>query len=114
MKKLISLLLILLFGLSARAEEIIEDIDYHRNKTDHSVDRAPMRLPIVVTYDNVTGEVIVSSNSEIDAELFLCTIEGNVIDYSPSINSTLNTGNVNSVTLYIVGNGWYGISQLGI
>jgi hypothetical protein len=62
----------------------------HADKST-TVRRSPMNLPFFyVEYDNETHQVEVTGDEEVMAQIFLSDENGNIIDYSSSINVVLN------------------------
>lgn len=55
------------------------------------VNRAPMHLPIEVTYDDETRQIDVNCDwEELTAQVYLCDENGNTLAYSPCINRVLD------------------------
>lgn len=54
-----------------------------------AVHRSPMLLPVNVFYDSDAHQIEVTGDDEVVAQIFLCDENGNVLDYSPSINAVL-------------------------
>ena len=52
------------------------------------VHRAPMRINVEAWYDAETNSIDISFDGEADGEVFLY-LNGNILDYSPEINSSL-------------------------
>lgn len=109
-KTIIFTLLMLMMGFTASATEDGVFMDFHRmsNPSKHTeVNRAPMHLPIEVTYNSETQIITIIGDESIDAEAYLYNSAGEVEDYSMSLNTTLSISTSGIHTIYIQGDGWY-------
>lgn len=95
MKKLLTLLGVLISigcfqAYAERSKAIIEW--YQTGHVDRSttVRRSPTRIPIDVYYDEELRQIEISSDMDMDAQIFVCDENGNTLDYSPCINVVLN------------------------
>ena len=49
-----------------------------------------MQLPIEVFYNDETRQVEISCNDDLDAQVYLCDENRNILDYSTCLNTVLN------------------------
>ena len=49
-----------------------------------------MQLPIEVFYDDETRQVEISCDDDLDAQVYLCDENGNILDYSTCLITVLN------------------------
>lgn len=68
--------------------------------------RAPIHLPIDVCYDDETGIVTVTGDSNIEAEVYLYDAAGCLVDYSPSLNTVFPVSETGIYTIYIESDSW--------
>ena len=111
MKKTIILTwLMLTMAFAASAAENGVFMEFHRmsNPGKHTqVNRAPMHLPIEVTYDTDAQTIKIVGDESIDAEVFIYNSVGDVVDYSVYLNTTLSISTSGIHIIYIQGDGWY-------
>ncbi len=85
-----------------RAEQIPLTIRQkgHAEKST-TVRRSHQHLVIDVIYDNEARQVLVSGDEDIAAQVFLCDMNGNILDYSAIINATFDVSEKTKDTLII-------------
>ena len=88
---LIGALICIAFQISASKTSVIMS-NYKKGNVDKSttVRRSPMQLPIEVLYDNESLQIEISCNDDLDAQVYLCDENGNILDYSTCLNTVLN------------------------
>lgn len=112
MKKAIILAgLLLAMAHTAFAEQRGVLMQFHRKSspsTNTSVNRAPTRLPIEVVYDSDTHKIEVIGDENMDVQIYLYDENGNILNYSPSINTVLDIPNGYSglISINIEGENW--------
>lgn len=112
MKKAIILAgLLLAMAHTAFAEQRGVLMQFHRKSspsTNTSVNRAPTRLPIEVVYDSDTHKIEVIGDENMDVPIYLYDENGNILNYSPSINTVLDIPNGYSglISINIEGENW--------
>lgn len=109
MKKILIVLSLFAATFSVMAETQQAFINIHRKKdTDGpKVHRTPMRIPIEVWYDTVSGTVEVSCSAEIDAQVILYDATGNIVGFSQFVNTELNLSGSGTYTIFIESDEWY-------
>lgn len=109
------LMLAVAFTVSAAEKGVF--MEYHRKSNpsrNTQVHRAPMRIPIEVTYDSNTQTIKIVGDESIDAEAYLYDISGNIEDYSPSLEVTFYVSTPGIHIISIQGEGWYGEGAIQI
>lgn len=97
----------------AAEEAILMEYRRKSNPEKHTqVNRAPMRLPIDVTYDTDAHTIKIEGNSDIEAEVYLYNSGMEVVDYSVSLNTTFTLTSFGRYIVYIEGDGWYAEGQI--
>lgn len=107
----LSMMLVVLTAIPAMAEDVDIILRFYKNRTEKDipkeVNRAPMRLPVYVSYDTETGIIDVRGSESLDGEVYLCDADGVVKDYSPTINTSFEVASNGFYIIYIEGDGWY-------
>ena len=110
MKKLIASLSIfcLCIPISQAAKNRIPIQTHQRKDKNQNTDRprAPMQIPVTVSFDDETLLVEVSTPSDLEGHVFLYDAQGNVEDFSPEINTTLQVASPGIHTVVIQGATW--------
>lgn len=114
-KTIISTLLLLALSITASAEEQRVLMDFHRK--DHvgpsgGVDRAPMRISIDVTCDTDTRTIEIVGDDAIEAEAYLYTSTGDIVDYSASVNTVFSVATPGIYVILIQGDSWYATGEV--
>lgn len=92
-------------------------IQFHRKSnpsTNTSVNRAPTRLPIEVVYDSDTHKIEVTGDESMDAEVFLYNANGDLENYSSSLNSEFTVLTPGIYIIQIQGDGWYAEGEIEV
>ncbi|MCC8036802.1 MAG: hypothetical protein Q4D41_05970 [Prevotellaceae bacterium] len=118
MKKLI-ILATLLLGMAhaafAEKRGVLMEIHYRSVPGKNmSVNRAPMRLPIEVVYDSDTHRIKVTGNESMDAEVFLYNANGDLENYSSSLNTEFTVLTPGIYIIQIQGDGWYAEGEIEV
>lgn len=120
MRKLLLIIGVLLsipFRLSAVKEDVPMTIftDGHDVKNT-TVKRAPIYLPLEITYDNATHVVEVISEEDIEAEIFIKSEEGDILGYSSCLNTALDipVGFRGFLTISIESTEWTAVGEIEI
>ena len=118
MKKLI-ILAALLLGMAhtAFATQWGVCMEFHRKSNPEknmSVNRAPMRLPINVVYDSDTHKIEVTGDESMDAEVFLYNANGDLENYSSSLNTEFTVLTPGIYIIQIQGDGWYAEGEIEV
>lgn len=112
---LLWLLLSMAFTVSAETKDVIIEIHSNSDSDKHTqVDRAPMRLPVEVVYDTDKHTITVSGDDSLEADVSLTDETGNVLEFSPSVNTTLNIpdGYSGIIVIRIESADWIGIGKI--
>lgn len=119
MKKLLSLLGVLIFigSFQAYAEKskvVIEN--YQTGHVDRSttVRRSPMKISIDVYYDDELRQIEISSDVNMNVQIYLCDENGNTITSSPTINTIMGIpdGYSGLISIKIEGEGWIATGKI--
>lgn len=88
---LIGALISIALQVSAAKEDVYMTT-YQKSHVDKNVTvrRSPMQLPIEVVFDSETRQIEISCNDDLDAQVYLCDENGNILDYSTCLNTVLN------------------------
>lgn len=77
------------------------------------VNRVPIRFPQINVIFNPDENIIVIEGPESDdVDVFLYDADGNVVDYSNSLNTTFQLLSNGEYTLYIEADSWYAIGYI--
>lgn len=94
MKKLLLLIGVLisiaLQTSASKTEVYMEYRKYGRSTQSTTVRRTPMQLPVEVIFDSETRQIEISCDDDLDAQVYLCDENGNILDYSSCLNTVLN------------------------
>lgn len=117
MKKLLLLLgLIVVFAIQSFASEkevFLSLKTTSKSQTNIPVHRSPIRFPQINVIFNPDENIIVIESSEsIDVDVFLYDADGNVVDYSNTLNTTFQLLSNGEYTLYIEADSWYAIGYI--
>ena len=118
MKKLI-ILAALLLGMAhtAFAKQQGVFMQFHRRlnpENTRDVNRAPMRLPIEVVYDSDTHKIEVIGDESMEAEVFMYNANGDLENYSSSLNSKFTVLTPGIYIIQIEGEGWYAEGEIEV
>ena len=119
MKKLLSLLgvfiIISCFQVHAEKSRVIIE-SYQTGHVDKStaVRRSSMRIPIDIYYDEELRQIDIFSDEDINVQIYLYNEKGNIIAYSPTINTTLDVpdGYNGLIFIRIEGDNWVAIGKI--
>lgn len=116
MRKVILLFSAVLFALSAVAEdttEVFMDI-YIRGDGGSitKVNRSLVQVPSMeVVYDTEAKTIRITSLEPIEADVYIYDANGAVVGHADTLNTVIQLPLSDSYTIYIVGDGWYGIGH---
>lgn len=101
--------------ISAEQKEV--RLEYKKSPKDNhgKVHRMPERIPVInVTYDTDTHQLSLESDDMTDAEVFLNDGFGNIIDYSPVLNSLfyIDSAVSSNPVITVVGNSWTATGEI--
>lgn len=76
---------------------------HRKGNVDRSttVCRSPIKLPIDVVYDNDARQITVSGDEEMVAQVYLCDLSGNTLDYSSCLNTVFDVPEARTGSLII-------------
>lgn len=93
-------------------------MDFHNKNNSHkhtTVDRAPARIPAIeVYYDSETQTIEVVGDEYVEAEVFLYDEEGNVVDYSSTLNAIFSVSAPGSYRIHIQSANWYAEGEIWV
>lgn len=119
MKRLTLILCLVLSIVStvvASKKEVL--LQYKRNAPDKEngkVHRAPERIPdISVIYDSEMCTIDVECDEPVEAAVFLYDANGNMLDYSPTVNALLSTNEATAfpLSIYIESESWSASAEI--
>ena len=107
-RKFILLLFAVIFLAPSHAEKIKVDIktSSKSNSNQPIIHRAPMQLPIEVTYDTDTYIVEITCSTDLEGEVYLYNAWGEEEAYAPCLNAVLSVSDSQYHTIIIEGDGW--------
>ena len=110
---------IISIGIPSFASKYDVCMEYHQlgqGTQSTTVRRSPLRLPIDVLYDSETHQIEVVGDEDVVAQTFLCDENGNVLDYSPSINAVLQIPSNYSglIIIRIENEDWSAIGEMAV
>ncbi len=75
-----------------------------------------MHMPIDISYDSNTSCIEISCQQAVEAEVYLYDMHNNILDYSPTLNTTFIVPVSYNSTLYIhiENEDWYAIGEIEI
>ncbi len=116
MRKVILLFSAVFFALSAVAEETTEifmEIYISGNGGSITkVNRSLVQVPFMeVVYDAEAKTIRIASSEPAEADVYIYDANGAVIGHADTLNTTIQLPSSDSYTVYIVGDGWYGIGH---
>lgn len=118
MKKAILLFsAIIAFALSAFAEETTEVfMEIHKKsheETNTKVNRSLVQIPTLdVVYDAGTKTIRISSAESSQTNVYIYDESGATVGYANNLNTTIQLPASGAYTIYIEGEGWYGIGYI--
>ena len=118
MKKAILLFsAIIAFALSALAEETTGVfMEIHKNGDEEDatkVNRSLVQIPTLdVVYDAGTKTIRIISTESSETNVYIYDESGATVGYANSLNTTIQLPSAGSYTIYIEGEGWYGVGYI--
>ena len=118
MKKAILLFsAIIAFALSALAEETTGVfMKIHKNGDEEDatkVNRSLVQIPTLdVVYDAGTKTIRIISTESSETNVYIYDESGATVGYANSLNTTIQLPSAGSYTIYIEGEGWYGVGYI--
>lgn len=108
---------IISFVLSAWAEETTEVfVDFYKTGHEESstkVNRSLVQIPTLeVVYDSDTQTFRITSSESQAANVYIYDSNGAVVGYANGLNTTIQLPSTGSYTIYMEGEGWYGIGYI--
>lgn len=117
MKKAVFLITMLCaLAFPSMAEKTTTTLRFHRHgnhQLSQEVNRAPARIPAIeVYYDSETQTIEVVGDEYVEAEVFLYDEEGNVVDYSSTLNAIFSVSAPGSYRILIQSANWYAEGEI--
>ncbi len=105
------------FALSALAENtsevLIDKYQTGHKENSTQVHRSLIPIPTFdVVYDSDTKTIRITSPESQDANVYIYDSNGAVVGYANGLNTTIQLPSAGSYTIYIEGEGWYGIGYI--
>lgn len=115
--KTIIMLVILTFGLvipsHAGKVTINSRFILHRTSQGAEVDRVPSILPITINFDEESSTLEIECVDEtIVGEVYIYKLNGDLINYSPTINSSFHMTEAGAYIVSVQGDGWISESNI--
>ena len=116
MRKVILLFSAVFFALSAIAEdttEVFMDIYLNGNgDLTTKVNRSLVQVPSMeVVYDAEAKTIRITSSEPAETDVYIYDTNGAVVGHADTLNTIILLPSSDSYTIYIVGEGWYGIGH---
>ena len=117
MRKVILLFSAVFFALSAVAEDnttgVFMDIYLSgEGGFNTEVNRSLVQVPSMeVVYDADAKTIRITSSEPVEADVYIYDTNGAVVGHADTLNTTIQLPSSDSYTIYIVGDGWYGIGH---
>lgn len=110
---------IIAFALSAWAENTTGVfMDFYLRGNEESgtmINRSLLQIPTLeVVYDSDTKTIRITSPESQAADVYVYDSNGAIVGYANSLNTTIQLPSVGSYTIYIEGEGWYGVGYIHI
>lgn len=108
---------IIAFALSAWGENttgVFMDF-YLRSNEENATDvnRSLVQIPILeAVYDSDTKTIRITSPESQAANVYIYNSNGAIVGYANSLNTTIQLPSVGSYTIYLEGEGWYGVGYI--
>ncbi len=108
---------IIAFALSAWGENTTGVfMDFYLSTHEESstkVNRSLVQIPTLnVVYDSDTKTIRITSPESQAADVYVYDSNGAIVGYANSLNTTIQLPSVGSYTIYLEGEGWYGIGHI--
>ena len=108
---------IMAFALSALAEETTGVfMEIHKNGDEEDatkVNRSLVQIPTLdVVYDAGTKTIRITSAESSESNVYIYDESGATVGYANSLNTTIQLPSAGSYTIYIEGEGWYGVGYI--
>lgn len=108
---------IIAFALSALAEETTGVfMEIHKNGDEEDatkVNRSLVQIPTLdVVYDAGTKTIRITSAESSATNVYIYDESGATVSYANNLNTTIQLPSSGSYTIYIEGEGWYGVGYI--
>lgn len=108
-QKATALLLPIAFSAFAQPTKVNLTVNRSAHSSSLRVDRAPMRAPIDVIYDDADSSVKVIAAEDLMAETFVLNTAGEIVAYSATTNTTIyipKTSTADEYTIIVESDNW--------
>lgn len=108
---------IIAFALSAWAENTTGVfMDFYLRGNEESgtmINRSLLQIPTLeVVYNSDTKTIRITSPESQAADVYVYNSNGAIVGYANSFNTTIQLPSFGSYTIYIEGEGWYGVGYI--
>ena len=108
---------IIVFALSTWAENTTGVfMDFYLSTHEESstkVNRSMVQIPTLdVVYDAATKTIRITSAESSETNVYIYDESGATVGYANSLNTTIQLPSSGSYTIYIEGEGWYGVGYI--
>lgn len=108
---------IIAFALSAWAENttgvFMDSYLSTHEESSTKVNRSLVQIPTLeVVYDSDTQTIRITSPESQAADVYVYNSNGAIVGYANGLNTTIQLPSVGSYTIYIEGEGWYGVGYI--
>lgn len=81
-----------------------------------TVQRSPQQLTIEVVYDNEARQITVSGDEDMGAQVYLCDLLGNTLDYSSCLNTVFDVPETRTGPLIvrIEAESWIAVGEVNV
>lgn len=116
--KQILVLILAMFSIAVRADSPPDPIPLETNPFEEPGDveifRSPAQNLVEAFYDSDSHSVIITGDPTIEAEVFLYDEDGNLEDFSHSLNSTLRVTSNGFHTILIITDYWFALGHINL
>ena len=108
---------IISFALTTWAEDttgvFMEIYKIGDEESSTEVNRSLVQIPTLeVVYDSDTKTIRITSPESQDANVYIYNSNSEIVGYANSLNTTIQLPSSGSYTIYIEGEGWYGVGYI--
>jgi hypothetical protein len=89
-------------------------LEFHKKANSTKVHRTPLHIPIDVFYDDVDHTLIVSSDEDLECEVYLYNSNYSVVDYSSCGDTIFTINMTGTYTVQVNGDDWYVIGTFTV
>ena len=82
-------------------------------ESETMINRSLVQIPTLeVVQNSETKTIRITSPESQDANVYIYNSNGTIVGYANSLNTTIQLPSVGSYTIYLEGEGWYGVGYI--